>query len=1248
MIVLMIDPFGNPPTSITYDGYRLLITEIEDAIGNVVAAESDYRMLAPKLITDPNGNRTEALFDARGMVIATAVKGKTTETLGDELDPEDLTKATTWLEYDLDRWMNEGKPVFVHTSSRETHGPTNERWLETYSYSDGSGHEAMKKVQAEPGDAPARDESGALVYEDGELMMAPVEERWVGTGRTVLDNKGNPIKKYEPFFSATYEYETDDQLAEWGVTPILKYDPVGRLVRTDMPNGTFSRVEFDAWKQVTYDENDTVLEEGNLWYAARQPEAEPEPSAAEQRAASLAHDHANTPTVTHVDPLGRPFLVVQDNGGGEHIATRTVLDIEGNARTIVDALERSAMAQEFDMLGTVVHTSSIDAGDRWMLTDVLGTSCRKWDSLDRTIRRAYDELRRPTHLYVQEGEADEVLAELVIYGEGIGTPTVNNHRGRVYEQHDGAGRVRFAKYDFKANVVEVTRQLAKAYVTLVDWSTDEADDLAEAETFTTKTEYDALNRPTTVTMPDGPTPDVSVKHITYNEAALLEHVEVNVRGAESATTFVDDIAYNAKGQREAIVYGNVTTTEYTYDELTFRLTRILTTKAGSPPVVLQDLRYTYDPVGNVVAIEDEAQQSVFFESDEVSPNAEYEYDAIYRLTQATGREHISIGDTQLDQNGTPIQSLPHPNDGAATRNYEEDYEYDKAGNILSLFHGAGPSNTASWTREYTYVDGTNRLDTTSVTDGTVSYTHDAHGNMTVMPHLSALTWDFKDQMRSVDKGDDEHVYFTYDAAGQRVRKVWVHSGLVEERIYLGGYEVYRRSVEVDDTLELQMERQTLHVMGETRRIAMVETLTVEDGEEVDAPEPRFRFQLDNHLGSAMLEVDGTGAVISYEEYHPYGTTAYWAAASGIEVSQRRYRYTGQENDEETGLYYHGARYYAPWLGSWTSADPAGVADGLNLYSYCRGNPVIRMDPQGMASGLPNDVNESIGQMTDVQLHRHLKSLSADELTAFEMAASENFAARVTGTIDRGKMTRGNTLPEVKIEGTVSRAPHVQEGEQHAPATPPLASAPTCRVKDIKAEFREWHKEWPDKEGRYTVQLPVKFTVELEAGVSRADCLVFQERKGVTLYAGEFEGDPTQFRPDLPPGAREAKPLWTGEEWTGGDLNADERADWSGQTATFYDAPGFWRTESTVIRGGTDQVKPLFAPGVGIRTPAVVKSAFPLLMLGGTTADRFFRLRTYVADKKSNERLRELNWGLRIEAKTPAPEDLKYEQMGNVP
>lgn len=135
-------------------------------------------------------------------------------------------------------------------------------------------------------------------------------------------------------------------------------------------------------------------------------------------------------------------------------------------------------------------------------------------------------------------------------------------------------------------------------------------------------------------------------------------------------------------------------------------------------------------------------------------------------------------------------------------------------------------------------------------------------------------------------------------------------------------------------------------MDGQKRVVMIETKTVDEGTQVTDPVPHQRYQLDNHLGTACLELDDQAAVITYEEYHPYGSTSWHATRSGIEVSQKRYRYTGKEKDEESGLYYHGARYYACWLGRWISADPVGLVDGVNRYDYVKNHPTMFVDPNG--------------------------------------------------------------------------------------------------------------------------------------------------------------------------------------------------------------------------------------------------------------------------------------------------------------
>ncbi|MEL7483805.1 MAG: RHS repeat-associated core domain-containing protein [Planctomycetota bacterium] len=176
------------------------------------------------------------------------------------------------------------------------------------------------------------------------------------------------------------------------------------------------------------------------------------------------------------------------------------------------------------------------------------------------------------------------------------------------------------------------------------------------------------------------------------------------------------------------------------------------------------------------------------------------------------------------------------------------------------------------------------------------------------------------------------------------RKVYEHNGVREERLYLGGCEVYRKSL--TSTGVVQDERETVHLSDDHRRVCMAETKTVTGASPVGSPTTYLRYQLDNHLGTCAVEVEADGAVVSYEEYHPYGTSAYRAQRGTLDVSAKRYRYTGKERDEETGLYYHGARYYAPWLGRWTAADPLAFADGTGGYTYARNEPTNLSDPNG--------------------------------------------------------------------------------------------------------------------------------------------------------------------------------------------------------------------------------------------------------------------------------------------------------------
>ena len=354
--------------------------------------------------------------------------------------------------------------------------------------------------------------------------------------------------------------------------------------------------------------------------------------------------------------------------------------------------------------------------------------------------------------------------------------------------------------------------------------------------------------------------------------------------------------------------------------------------------MLQDLSYTYDPAGNITHIRDDAQQTIYFNNQVVTPDNDYTYDAIYRLIHADGREHIG----QLSQPQTTWDDqfrvhLPQPGDGQAMRSYTEQYHYDAVGNFLQLIHQAANGN---WTRDYAYNEpsliepgkNSNRLSSTTVGGNApeaylydAARQHDRHAASVAdaMGLQGSVERDLAAGGQRRHGGD--HV-LRLRRGGQRVRKVTERQNGTRknERIYLGGFEVYREYDGSGNSVTLEARdlacdgRQAAHRAGGDSH----------------AGQRRLSRHSSSAISSAIISARHRWSwmtqaqIISYEEYHPYGSTSYQAVRSAQQrLQSKRYRYTGKERDEESGFEYHGARYYAPWLARWTSPDPAGLVDG---------------------------------------------------------------------------------------------------------------------------------------------------------------------------------------------------------------------------------------------------------------------------------------------------------------------------------
>jgi len=764
--------------------------------------------------------------------------------------------------------------------------------------------------------------------------------------------------------------------------------------------------------------------------------ATPEERAASQDAATKAAAHSATPAVTHFDALGRACLSVVHNGFdagvAQRFATRTVLDVENKPLAVIDMRERRVMefclrepaagggfryVAGYDLAGNVLYRNGMDDGERRTLNNVVGKPARSFDARGFVFRTRYDALHRTTHRFAARAGGAEVLLERIVYGDKHPDLT-RNLKGKVFRHYDAAGLAANERYDFKGNLTESARQFAQLnspavaaafYQTTPDWSpinaivdTPTLDvnaiDLATApllvndDRFLTFSRFDALNRPIQIVAPHratAPANQPSVVRPAYNKANLMKGIDVWIRQAAAPAVLLDPLTadihavtgveYNQRGQRLSITHGNQVQVTYDYDRETFKLRTLTTTRPNTFAAnerTVQELFYQYDPVGNVTRIRDTAdiQNVVFFRNLRVEPSADYTYDALYRLTAATGREHLGqtgaalnaavqpTNDDSPRTHSAPNVRFLNPGDGNAMGNYTERYEYDSAGNLMHMIHQVA---SGGWTRHYqcsetSLIDVTqqnNRLSANSLPGDAAAgpfsapYTHDEHGNMIRMPHLPRLTYDADNRLQSTTRqvvaaGMPETTHYSYDSEGQRIRKMtfWQAAAGVtpnrkSERLYLGFFEIFR---EYDAGGNLIRERETLNVMDDRERLVVVETRTLG----VD-PGPRqlIRYQYTNQLSSAIVELDHTGDVISYEEYFPYGATSYQAVRSQVETP-KRYRFTGKERDEENDLYYHGARYYAPWLGRWISSDKIEKTDSLNLYAYVNARPTILKDPTG--------------------------------------------------------------------------------------------------------------------------------------------------------------------------------------------------------------------------------------------------------------------------------------------------------------
>jgi RHS repeat-associated protein len=231
------------------------------------------------------------------------------------------------------------------------------------------------------------------------------------------------------------------------------------------------------------------------------------------------------------------------------------------------------------------------------------------------------------------------------------------------------------------------------------------------------------------------------------------------------------------------------------------------------------------------------------------------------------------------------------------------------------------------------------------------------------------------------------------------------------------------------------ENNHLHVLDDRQRVALVRVGPAHPQDQG----PATQFHLGDHLGSSTVVVDAAGAWVNTEEFAPYGETTFGSFA------KKRYRFTGKERDEESGLNYHTARYYAPWLGRWASPDPIGMKGGVNAYSYCHGSPIAAVDPRGTDPEEPPDKRP--------------------------VTARDVHAARNSGNAPEVPDTRPVTARELHAHRNLGNAPQVPVAPQAAESPAEVdqvtpAAAETSSPGQRGTLTKGW--EWVKARGRAAV------------------------------------------------------------------------------------------------------------------------------------------------------------------------------------
>jgi RHS repeat-associated protein len=895
------DQYGNPvqatdaagiTTTTTYDStYKQYpITQVTGTFTNQFAY--DVRSGLTLIATDAKGlvasNSFDVFYRPTASYISTSAYGAPT-----------LWK--TKMSYSVGGISSGVSYNYIHKQVNDAVDTAN--GFETYTYLDGMGRTIQTRTEAET----------------GQFRVA----------NACYDKRGNPYFQTLPYFSSGTGITV---ISGTYLGTLTEFDSVGRTYRvTPAVQGSFTSGSLANTNTTSGDTGSPVgamtvafVDGSNPW-------------------AGVVTDSEGNVKKSYRDAYGRTVTITEVTSG-ENYNTHYNYDILGNLTNVTDNSNNSTV-MAYDSLGRKTSMTDPDMGTWNYSYDNAGRMTQQIDARENKLTFSYnDQLGRLTSKQIYNSGNHLVGTISYIY-DASDDPNYTVFKGQLYKVTDLQGYQR-SGYDVRGRVIKTARFLD-----------------VNAMEYVTQSTYDDADRVQEITYPGNA---ATIKY-SYDTAGNLIQVR-SVAGTGTQEIFYTPQSFNALGQLTGYTSGNGVVTANTYFSNSKRLRNVLV-KNGTNS--LQNLSYTYDTVSDLKSIND----GVYSGSASASVSS-IAYDDLYRVkslnSAARGTKtyaYNSIGNVLTNQDfgsgSYQYGSRPH----AVTSANGKIYAYDACGNMTTR---GGQTLAYDEQNQLIQVSATNTLVNFGYDDagerlwrsGTNGYSVWIGGiyeinNGKVLCHVmaggkriatfesqcgglwakafgeknwyvasnkiqSALLWPFQ-------KGRGSWTVFTGTWAGILGACMMAGRGVSlkrrERRKVWGQSSLWKQIVAV---------------------ISISAFLAASTGKvEAQTYSPVFYYYHNDNLGSSNVLTDRSGSMVQHYEYATFGQTTYTDNTSVFPVSDR---YTGQIIDDETGLYYYGARYYDPQLGRFiqpdTTVQSAATPQTLNRYAYCGNNPLNNVDPTG--------------------------------------------------------------------------------------------------------------------------------------------------------------------------------------------------------------------------------------------------------------------------------------------------------------